>query len=171
MKITRNLLTLSCLAITGLFSTQPKAQALTFSLDSGSPSGDVYSYSLTLEAGETLETDDILVLSNLESVTDTTATSPFEISTIGGGFSSTDAIFEVADGVTLSEPQTLSSVIQITSTASLDNVQYDLFTSSNSSSGTVTSATAVPFEFSPGLGIVIATSFLGLRYLKNRFTV
>lgn len=154
------------LAIAGIGSSQPNAEALTFSPDNSSPSDDVYSYSITLEPDEALEPLDTLVLSDLEGVTDATASSPFEVSTIGGGFSETDANFEVTNSV--SGGQTLPSVIRVTSPAALNNVQYDLFTSSNSFSGTVNSATPVPFELSPGIGMIMAIGALSLRHLKTR---
>lgn len=166
-RITRNLLALSGIAIASIFSSQTNAEALTVSLDGGAPSGNVYNYSITLDNSESIDILDTLVFLDLADVTNATASSPFQID----GFSTEDANFSVSANTT--GPQTLSGVIQITSTASVGTVNYDLFTGGNSFSSNVlgpstTAAASVPFEFSPALGIIMATGVLILTQLKNK---
>ena len=168
-RITRKLLALSSIAIASIFFSQTDARALSVSLDGGAPSGNVYNYSVTLDSDESIDTFDSLVFLNLAGVTNATASSPFAIDT--NGFGSNDANFDVITNA--SGSQTLSSVIQITSTATVGTVNYDLFTGSGSFSGTVLGPSAttasVPFEFSPGLGIMMITSVFALNKLKNKF--
>ncbi|VEP14835.1 exported hypothetical protein [Hyella patelloides LEGE 07179] len=165
----RNFFTLSCLAIAGILSNQSNAQAVSISFDS--VSNDNYNSSITLDAGESLSSGNVLLLTNVQGITSATTpvNSPFELSTIGGGFSTinANALFEVSDSESESGPVTLSNVIQINATGSLDNVEYKLFASDSFSGAVTNNSTSVPFEFSPGLGIAIATGFFGWRFLKN----
>lgn len=166
-RITRNLLTISSIAISSIVSIQTNAEAITVSLDGGTPSGNVYNYSITLDNNESLDTFDTLVFLDLADVTNATASSPFQ----NDGFGSEDANFSVTANTNGS--QTLSNVIQITSNAPVGIVNYDLFTNSGSFSNTVlgpsTTATSVPFEFSPSLGLLLMGSVFGIsRYVKSR---
>ncbi len=99
---------------------------------------------------------------------DANANSPY----ILGGFDATSANFSV--NTLTSGPATLSGVIQLESPNSLDGLEYQAFFTDNGtpnvSSGVVDASTSasVPFEFSPGLGIILLASGFGLRQLKQK---
>ena len=156
-------LTLSSLTLVGSFIASAPAAALDFSLEN--QTGNDYTYTVTLDADDSLGIGDQLILTNLSGVTAASASSPYTL----GGFDETSANFSV-DTAT-SGAANLTGVISLTSPDSLAGLEYQAFFTDNGTpsvaNGSVSSA-AVPFEFSPGLGIILLAGGFGLRQLKRK---
>lgn len=163
--ITLKLLTLTCLTVAGVTKHQQTAQALTFSLNGVSSSQGVntFSYSVTLQTGESLGTGDPLIFQNLSGVTSASASNPYSLV----GFDPSSANFIVSANE--SGAQTFPGVITINSTASTGTVNYSGGFSGGTFSGTINGpAVSVPFEFSPSLGLAIMAGIFGLNYLRKQ---
>lgn len=154
------LLTFTSLTITvGVLSTS-SAQAFKLFLDDNDLNDNDFTYSLTLEAGESLNTSpfpDSLNIDNLASVTN--VTSDNSIYTVLGS-DTTSANFMVTTPVSSAfSIQVFNQIITITSDS---NVLGDINYSGGFSGGSFNNIAqgpinaTVPFEFSPGLGIVIS---------------
>lgn len=165
--IASKLLTFICLTVAGTTIHQQTAQALTLSFDGVSSSEGVntYTYSVTLQTGESLSTGDPLVFQNLSGVTGGSANNPYSLV----GFDPSSANFVVI--ANQSGSQTFPGVITINSTASTGIVNYSGGFSGGAFSGTIDgpAVTPVPFEFSPSLGLAIVAGIFGLNYLRNQF--
>lgn len=164
------LLTFTSLTITGVALSTSSAQAYTLFLDDSDPNDNDFTYSLSLEAGESLNTSpfpDSLNIDNLADVTN--VTSDNSIYTLLG-FNTTSANFLVTTPVSSSPTvQVFNQIITITSDS---NVLGDINYSGGFSGGSFNSiaqgpTAAVPWEFSPGLGILMSLGFWGLSSFKR----
>ena len=151
------------LTLVGSLLLSAPAIALDFSLES--KTGNDYSYTVALDASDSLDIGDQLILTNLSGVTAADASSPY----ILGGFDATSANFLV--NATTSGETTLTGVISLTSADSLSDLEYQVFFTDNSTpsvASSFASSASVPFDFSPALGIVLVFGSLGLRQLKRK---
>ncbi len=176
---TKSLFIAAGIAACGLAAVQQSATALSISLQGGAPSGGSpfsYVYDIGLEAGETINNSpaSTLVFNGLDGV----QTASFS-----------DGDFTV---VSTSTSVTLTSTISGTNTFGLTDLG-DLTITSNNAPGTVSwtstttggistapisgpvSATlpppsaAIPFEFSPGLGLILSGTLFGALKLRSKF--
>ena len=165
--IASKLLRFTCLTVAGVTIERQTAQALTFSFDGVSSSEGVntYTYSLTLQTGESLSTGDPLVFQNLSGVTGGSASNPYSL--VDSDPSSANFVVSANQ----SGSQTFPGVISINSTASTGTVNYSGGFSGGAFSGTIDGPVVapVPFEFSPSLGLAIVAGIFGLNYLRNQF--
>lgn len=144
-----------------------------------SRTGNVYSYTLSLEANEELVPDDSIEFINLFGVTEV-ALSPagqlyFNANRDPEG---TSASFTVTNSLVAAQTTTLNDVFRLTSTAASGDINIsvlakdldiDPFESDFITQGPTAVPTAVPFEFSPGQGVALGLPlFIGLRMLKKR---
>lgn len=168
---TTQIIALASFAFVGtLFRIDP-ANALNFSLNNSSSGSGTFSYDVTLDAGESLETDDYIWLTNLGGVTATSvgAGSPYDTD----GFDSTSADFIVVNPVpSLTTSQTFSNAISLTSNNPTRNINfegtYDGFI--GDFKGTISGpGTPVPFEPDTDLAMFIFLGFLGINYYRKRF--
>ena len=145
-----------------------------------SRTGNVYSYTLSLEANEELVPGDSIDFINLRGVTNVALSSQgqnyfnFDLDPDG-----TSASFTVTSPLNGAQTTTLNDVFSLTSTAASGDINISVFASDSDidpleesefiTQGPVVAATAVPFEFSPGQGIALGLPlFIGLRMLKKR---
>ncbi len=166
--IASKLLRFTCLTVAGVTIEWQTAQAFTFlSFDGVSSSEGVntYTYSVTLQTGESLNTGDPLVFQNLSGVTGGSASNPYSL--VDSDPSSANFVVSTNQ----SGSQTFPGVISINSTASTGTVNYSGGFSGGAFSGTIDGPVVapVPFEFSPSLGLAIVAGIFGLNYLRNQF--
>lgn len=176
--ITRKFLLFTCFSFLGVTIAKTSVYAYSISLDSSSPIEDngefIYTYDITLEPGESLESDssNSLILTGLAEVIDAQAFSPYIIPE--NGFDSTSANFD-----TIADPpirMSFPGVIEITSTSSVvGSINYDAFYNDSNNFPTFASGQTqgpvafrpIPLTFSPGLGLLISASFFSMYYLKQ----
>ena len=156
------LLTGCSLTLAVSWLTSAPAVALEFSFEN--QTGNNYTYTVTLDGDDSLGLGDQLILTNLSGVNAASANNPYSLT----GFNTTSANFLVntpTNGAT-----NLTGVISLTSTDSLDGLNYLAFYTNNGTpdfiSGTI-SSTSVPFEFSPGWGLMLVAGSFGLRRLQR----
>jgi|GEM_PF-3059866 len=101
------LLTLSSLTLTGLCLASTPVLAFEFSVEN--QTGNDYTYTVTLDADDSLAFGDQLILTNLSGVTAASANSPYTL----GGSDATSANFSVATAT--SGVDTLTGVFSLTS--------------------------------------------------------
>ncbi len=160
-------LTFKSLILTTSLLVSTPASALDFSFEN--QTGNNYTYTVTLDANESLDIGDQLILTNLSGVTAASASSPY----ILGGFDTTSANFFVSP-TAASGADTFTGVISLTSEDSLSGLEYQAFFSDNgtpsvSNNGSV-SATPVPFEPEANSGIILLLlGGWGWRRLKRKF--
>ncbi|MDJ0690167.1 MAG: hypothetical protein QNJ41_16845 [Xenococcaceae cyanobacterium MO_188.B32] len=166
--ITRQFCLITGVAVAGAIVNAKIAWGLTISLDNNAPTNGIYSYSLTLDAGESINLGDPLVFRNLAGVTNATASNPYEL---GIGFEADTADFSGSELTTANSGSlVLNSVVQITSDAGVGNVNYEIFYSDTNGNPSfisdiilgpaTTNSTPVPFEFAPGLGLICVAGWL-----------
>lgn len=165
--IASKLLRFTCLTVAGTTIHQQTARAFTLTFDGVSSFEGVntYTYSVTLQTGESLSTGDPLVFQNLSGVTGGSANNPYSL--VGSDPSSANFVVSANQ----SGSQTFPGVITINSTASTGTVNYSGGFSGGAFSGTIDGPVVapVPFEFSPSLGLAIVAGIFGLNYLRNQF--
>lgn len=161
------LITIGCLTLMGSVQTIDSVNALDFSLEN--QTGNDYTYTVTLDADDSLNIGDQLILTNLSGVTAASASSPY----ILGGFDTTSANFFVSP-TSVSGAATLTGVISLTSPDSLSGLEYQAFSSNNGTPSVANtnsvSATPVPFEPEANLGILLLLGGFGLHKLKRKFS-
>ena len=165
MNKSSQLITIGSLTLIGSVLAINPANAFNFSLQN--QTGNNYTYTITLDANDSLDIGDQLILTNLSGVTAASATSPYTL----GGFDTTSANFSVTSAA--SGANTLTGVISLTSPDSLSGLEYQAFFSDNgtpavANNGSV-SATPVPFEPEANLGILLLLGGFGLHKLKRKF--
>lgn len=166
------LLALTSATIAGTLLSVTSAHALSISLNNSSSGSGVFSYDITLNAGESLAAgDDYIYLKNLAGVTGTNAQYPYATD----GFDSTSADFLVSTTIPSdTSPQTFLNAITIMSNNPTGNIMFEGTTNTNSSeffdngiTGPVATS-AVPLEFSPSLGLVSVIGLMGLNYCRQK---
>ena len=166
------LLALTSATIAGTLLNATSAHALSISLNNSSSGSGIFSYDITLNAGESLAAgDDYIYLKNLAGVTGTNAQSPYATD----GSDSTSADFLVSTTIPSdTSPQTFLNAITIISNNPTGNITFEGTTDANSSEflnnnieGPV-ATNAVPFDFSPSLGILTIIGFVGLNFYRQR---
>jgi hypothetical protein len=169
MKYTQ-FLTLIGTTIAGTFLATTPASALDFSFNTYDSNTGTFSYDVTLSAGETLNINDPLALTGLAGVTNVDSTSNADLQ-FSNTFDSISADFQVTDGAT--GANTFSEAIILTSNSPLGQISYSANSSAGAFSGSVQgpalSSTAVPFEFSPSLGLLSVLSLMGFNYYRRKF--
>lgn len=164
----RSLLAFASLATASILATANSAQALSFVYQP--PTGNVYTLDLELEANEFISGIDTLVLNGLSGVTD--IDDSFGVYELASAFSPNlpSYSFNVASGYTASGITTLPAVLQVTSSTALNLGSYDATFSNNGTADLVSNAnpTAVPFEFSPSVGLVFFSSVMGMNYWRRK---
>ena len=163
---------LTSVTIAGTLFPTVSTNALTISLNNASSGSGIFAYDITLNAGESLvASNDYIYLTNLGGVTGTSAQFPYTTD----GFDSTSADFLVSANVSSStSPQTFLNAITIISNNPTGNISFEGTTNANlneflhnSIEGPVV-ANAVPFDFSPSLGILTIIGFVGLNCYRQR---
>ena len=158
----KTFLIFSSLTVAGvLFSFTP---TLAFSVTFAERIDNEHTYTITLDADDSLTVGDSLIFQNLSGVTDVSASSPYISSP--GNFDETSADF-IVDTPT-NGSITLTEVITLISPNDLNNIEYQAFYVDNGTprvaSGNIS---AVPFDFAPSLGIILGLCIFRLRrYLK-----
>lgn len=145
-----------------------------------SRTGNVYSYTLSLEANEGLVPGDSIDFINLFDVTEIALSSAgepyFDASLDPAG---TSASFTVTNSLIAAQTTTLNDVFSLTSRAASGDINISILASDPDidpseesefiTQGPSAAPTAVPFEFSPSQGIALGLPlFIGLRMLKKR---
>ena len=166
------ILIITSAALAGTLFQATSIHALTFSLND-SVNG-VFSYDLTLAPEESLNVEDPFALTNLGGVTAVNSTGNTNLQ-FTNNFNSTSANFSVLTPVAASPNfQVFSNVITLTSNNPVGNITYFALASGigggafqSTAQGPV--AGAVPFEFSPSLGLFMV-GVIGaiIREAKNR---
>ena len=163
MKTIVSIFAFSSLTFANFLFLGTSAEAFDFALEN--QTGNDYTYTINLEANDSLDIGDQLILTNLSGVTAASASNPYSLD----GFDTTSANFSV--NTNTNGAATLTGVISLTSPDSLDNIDYQAFFNDNGTpsqaNGTLNNTAAVPFEFSPGLGIMLILGSLGIRQLKR----
>lgn len=159
----RTFLIFSSLNVAGVLF--PFTSAIAFSVTFEERIDNNHTYTITLDADDSLAVGDSLIFWNLSRVTDVSANSPYSSSP--GDFDETSANF-IVDTPT-NGFITLTEVITLTSPDDLNDLEYQAFYTDNGTprvaSGNIS---AVPFDFSPSLGIILWLCALGLRqFFKN----
>ena len=162
MNKSSQLITIGSLTLIGSVLAINRVSAFDFSLEN--QTGNNYTYTITLDADDSIDIGDQLILTNLSGVTAASASSPYTL----GGFDTTSANFFVSP-TSASGAATLTGVISLTSPDSLSGLEYQAFYSDNgtpsvNNNGSV-SATPVPFESEANLGILLLLGGFGLHKL------
>ena len=164
------LLTITSAALAGTLFHATSTHALTFSLND-SVNG-VFSYDITLAPNESLNVNDPLALTNLAGVTAVNSTGNPNLQ-FTNSFSDTSANFSVSTAVAAQpNSQVFSNVITLTSNNPVGNITYFAL-SSGTGGGAFQStaqgpvAAAVPFEFSPTLGLLTIGGIFAITRLRK----
>jgi hypothetical protein len=177
--------TLASFTLIGLLSYQTKAQALNLLYDADSSDVDngSFVYDIELDPDETISEFNFLLIDGLDGIDDATANN---IYTSPGNSDPFSVNFSANTNISSSDPRTYNNVITLLSTSKyLGDINYLGVSSIGVSDGTILGpvaspltadsfdefpglATAVPFEFSPGLGVIISTGFLGMHLLRRK---
>jgi hypothetical protein len=168
----RTLITLVSLATASILATSNSAQAI--SLYYEPPTGNVYTLGLELDNDESISDVDTLVLNGLSGVSDIDDSFGVYVSS---GFAPNLPSYSlnVATGYTATGATTILPVLKVTSSTPLNLATYDATFSNNGTPDLVFNAnpqavtsSAVPFEFSPGVGLVLFASAMGINYWRHR---
>jgi hypothetical protein len=178
-------LALGSFTLIGVLSYQTTAQALTFIYDADSSDVDngSFVYDIELDPDETIGESNFLLIDGLDGIDDATANN---IYTSPGNSDPFSVNFSANTNISSSDPRTYDNAITLFSTSDiLGDINYlgdssigffvdttqgpvaPLLTA-NSFDEFAGLATAVPFEFSPGVGIILATGCFGIHSLRRR---
>jgi hypothetical protein len=164
------------LTLTGVFASQLTARALNLSYDGSSSSGNTYVYDLTLAAGESISSGEILDITGLSGITNVTATSIYDdtLTNFNSGIDVTFTASTLTTNITGSS-FTYDNAIILTSTSNtLGTINYEGYSNqgvfNTTTTGPVAAGAAVPFEFSPGLGLILSTGLFGCHMLRRKLT-
>ena len=161
------LIAIASLTVAGVSLTSIPASAFDFSLES--QSGNDYTYTITLDADDSLDVGDQLILTNLSGVTAATSNSPYTLV----GFNDTSANFLVSPSA-VNGAATYTGAISLTSPNSLSGLEYQAFFDDNGTPSVYNNASAtatpVPFGVSTDLSILLLLGGFGLRKLKRKFS-
>ena len=175
---TKSLFIAAGIAACGLAAVQQSANALNISLDSsGAPPN--YVYSVDLEAGESFAIGETIAFSGMSDVTSASAATGFSIVSSDTTSVVFEALLPFPNGFA---PGPSIGNFSISSTAPIGTIAW---ATDASGSGLKTdsidgplavvapppppTSAAVPFEFSPGLGLILSGTLFGALKLRSKF--
>lgn len=173
---TKSLFVAAGIAACGLAAVQQSANALDISFDT--QSGQDYKYGIVIGGTESVETGDVFTFNGLSGVIGNSITGGTALDTrlSATGFTPTSATFTaLQDFGNVGFPVTFSELV-ITSTDDPGTVSWTgesnlaPFSFSGTINGpAVVPSAAVPFEFSPGLGLFLSGTIFGALKLRSKF--
>ena len=163
---TKSLFIAAGIAACGLAAAQQSANAL--SLNFLGQSGNNYNYELEVVGGDSIAMGDTLDFSGMTQVTGNSVSNLAAAFFTATGTTDTTATFTaVGDLAPVSGTFSLAT-FSIESTAVPDSVNWVLGSAGSSITGPAISS--VPFEFSPGLGLILSGTLFGALKLRSKFS-